>query len=143
MGHTPYGYRIENGKAVVNEEQAAQIRKLYEGYLSGMALMEAAKVAGLKLYHGSAKRIIQNPHYLGDDYYPAIIDQNTYDMALAELQKRAKALGRVYEAKIIETEPPAMQFSIGKVLQKYKDPFKQAEYAYGLIERMDEINGTD
>lgn len=143
MSLTPYGYRIENGKAVVNEEQAAQIRKLYEYYLSGMALMEAAKAAGLKLYHGSAKRIMQNRHYLGDDYYPAIIDQNTYDMALAELHKRAKALGRVYETKEIETEPPAMQFSIGKVLQKYQDPFKQAEYAYSLIGRMVEINGTD
>lgn len=143
MSHIPYGYRIENGKAVVNEDQAAQIRKLYEGYLNGMALMEAAKAARLKLYHGSAKRIMQNRHYLGDDYYPAIIDQNTYDMALAELQKRAKALGRVYVGKEIETEPPAMQFSIGRVSQKYKDPFKQAEYAYSLIERMDEINGTD
>ena len=108
MGHTPYGYRIENGKAVVNEEQAAQIRKLYEGYLNGMALMEAAKAAGLKLYHGSAKRMMQNRHYLGDEYYPAIIDQNTYDMLLAELQKRAKALGRVYVVKKIEAEPPAI-----------------------------------
>lgn len=35
MGHTPFGYRIENGKAVVNEEQAAQIQKMYEGYLGG------------------------------------------------------------------------------------------------------------
>lgn len=68
MGHTPYGYRIENGKAVVDEDQAAQIRKIYEGYLGGLALMEAAKAAGLKLYHGSAKRMMQNRHYIGDDY---------------------------------------------------------------------------
>lgn len=30
MGHTPYGYRIENGCAVIHEEEAAKIRKLYE-----------------------------------------------------------------------------------------------------------------
>jgi hypothetical protein len=27
MGHTPYGYRIENGKAVIDEEAAAKIKK--------------------------------------------------------------------------------------------------------------------
>lgn len=143
MGHTPYGYCIENGKAVVNEEQAAQIRKLYEGYLGGLALMEAAKEAGLKLYHGSAKRMMQNRHYLGDDYYPVIINQNTFDAALAEQQKRAKALGRVYEPMEAETLPPVMRFTIGKVMKKYEDPFKQAEYAYGLIESEESVDGTE
>lgn len=143
MGHTPFGYRIENGKAVVNEEQAAQIRTLYEGYLGGLALMEAAKAAGLKLYHGSAKRMMQNRHYLGDDYYPAIISQNIFDAAFAEQQKRAKALGRIYEPKEAEAAPPAMYFTTGRVAQKYEEPFKQAEYAYGLIEREVMENGTE
>lgn len=143
MGHTPYGYRIENGKAIVNEEQAAQIQKMYEGYLSGLALMEAAKAAELKLYHGSAKRMMQNRHYLGDDYYPAIIDRDTFDAALTEQQKRAKTLGRVFEPKEAETLPPVMRFTIGRVMRKYEDPFKQAEYAYGLIEREENADGTE
>lgn len=143
MGHTPYGYQIENGKAVVDEAQAAQIRKLYEGYLGGLALMEAAKAAGLKLYHGSAKRMMQNNHYLGDDYYPPIIEQSTFDAALAEQQKRAETLGRVYEPKENEEQKPVTQFCIGKVEQKYEDPFKQAEYAYGLIEREVIEDGTE
>lgn len=33
MGHTPYGYRIENGKAVIDKEKAQQIRTLYKNYL--------------------------------------------------------------------------------------------------------------
>lgn len=143
MGHTPYGYRIENGKAVVNEDQAAQIRKMYEGYLGGLALMEAAKAAGLKLYHGSAKRMMQNRHYLGDAYYPAIIDKNTFDSALVEQQKRANALGRVFEPKEAEEPLPVTQFTIGRVMQKYEDPFRQAEYAYGLIESEVMENGTE
>lgn len=143
MGHTPFGYRIENGKAVVDEVQAAQIRTLYEEYLGGLALMEAAKAAGLKLYHGSAKRMMQNRHYFGDDYYPPIIEQSTFDAALAEQQKRAKVLGRVFEPKETETAPPAMHFTIGGVTQKYEDPFKQAEYAYGLIESEVRENDTE
>lgn len=41
MGHTPYGYRIENGIAVINEEAAGMLRKLYENYLSGLSLKDA------------------------------------------------------------------------------------------------------
>ena len=45
-GHTPYGYWIKNGIAVVCEEQVDQIRKIYEGYLGGLSLKNAAKEAG-------------------------------------------------------------------------------------------------
>ena len=43
MKHTPYGYEIIGGKAVINEEQAEIIRKLCENYLSGMSFKGAAK----------------------------------------------------------------------------------------------------
>ena len=81
MGHTPYGYRIENGCAVIHEEEAAKIRKLYENYFAGMAQSKAAIEAGIETYHGTAKRLMENRHYLGDDFYPAIIDQETFDKA--------------------------------------------------------------
>ena len=74
MKHTPYGYRIVGGNAVIDEEQAANLRKFYEAYISGMALTPAAEQAGLKIYHGSAGRMLRNKKYLGDDFYPAIID---------------------------------------------------------------------
>ena len=38
MGHTPFGYRIENGIAIIDEPAAAKIRQLYKNYLSGMSL---------------------------------------------------------------------------------------------------------
>ena len=34
-GHTPFGYRIENGRAVIDEEKAARVRQIFESYLSG------------------------------------------------------------------------------------------------------------
>ena len=57
MGHTPYGYSIENGCATINEDEAEKIRKLYENYISGMALAKAAAAAGIETYHGTAKRL--------------------------------------------------------------------------------------
>jgi hypothetical protein len=75
MGHTPLGYRIEEGKAVIDEEAAAKVRQLYKNYLGGLSLTNAAKEAGINVLHAGAKRIMQNTHYLGDDFYPAIIDK--------------------------------------------------------------------
>ena len=65
MGHTPYGYRIENGCAVIDEEAAGKIRRLYTNYLAGMSQAKAAIEAGIETYHSSAKRLMQNRHYLG------------------------------------------------------------------------------
>lgn len=143
MGHTPYGYKIENGRAVIVERQAEQIRELYEGYLSSLALMQAAKKAGLHLYHGSAKRMMQNAHYLGDAYYPAIIERGTFDKVEAELMKRAEKLGRIFEEKEQAAPESPIRFTIGTVKQKYDDPFKQAEYTYGQIESEVTEDGTE
>ena len=47
MKHTPYGYDIVGGTAVINEEQAAAIRQTCENYLSGMSMTQAALTAGI------------------------------------------------------------------------------------------------
>lgn len=82
--HIPYGYRIEDGKAVVDESQAEQVRAFFKEYISGKALMVAAETVGLQLFHGSAGRMLRNTHYLGDEYYPAIIDRESFDKAEEE-----------------------------------------------------------
>lgn len=94
MGHTPYGYRIENGMAVIDDAAAVQVRKLYKNYLNGLSLVNAAKEAGLDLLHSGAKRMMRNKHYLGDSFYPAIIDKESFDAVEAELGKRSSKLGR-------------------------------------------------
>jgi hypothetical protein len=75
MGHTPYGYTIENGSALIDEEKAGKIRKLYENYLSGMALRTGCDRGGHRNLPRHSKRLMENPHYLGDEFYPAIIDR--------------------------------------------------------------------
>ena len=134
-GHMPYGYRIENGTAVVCKEQAAQIRKVYEGYLGGLSLRGAAREAGLTLSHASVKRMMQNLHYLGDEFYPAIIDRETYDAFEEERRRREKALGRDnLERKTAEAGPAPTAFRIKQAAQTFADPYRQAEYMYSLIE---------
>ena len=132
--HIPYGYKIKNGVAVIDEGQAEQVRTLFSGYLSGLALSPAAEAAGLSLFHSGAKRMLRNEHYLGDDFYPAIIDSETFSQVEEERNRRARALGRIRERS---TPPPSKAettFIIGKITHRYDDPFKQAAYMYSLIE---------
>jgi hypothetical protein len=142
MGHTPFGYRIENGKAVIDNEAAEQVKALFQSYLSGDSLTTAAQKAGINSFHAGIGKMLRNTHYLGDEYYPAIIDPVTFAAAEAERIKRAEKLGRIREPKE-ETEvvfPTA--FYMKEATQQFDDPFQQAEYAYSLIESEVQEDGS-
>ena len=55
MSHTPFGYRIKNGKAIVDVEEAEKIRVLFQAYLSGAALTTAAKEAAIHAFHSGIR----------------------------------------------------------------------------------------
>lgn len=142
MSHTPYGYKIENGQAVIDEAAAATIRKLYKNYLSGMALSDAAEKAGLDTYHGTAKRMMLNKRYLGDSFYPAIIDKATFDAVPVELEKRAGKLGRLEKMNALQSKYVPTGFLMGPAEKELPNPLKQAEYLYSLIQPEVITNGT-
>ena len=133
MGHTPYGYKIENGKAVIDEEKAEQIRQLYEGYLSGLGLTDAANHAGLSIPHRQAKLMMLNEKYLGTDFYPPITTRDVIDRVKEELHKRAAALGRLHKSKEKVIRHPPTDFRFDCDLQSIEDPFLRAEQRYQLI----------
>ncbi|WP_350343211.1 recombinase family protein [Proteinivorax tanatarense] len=134
MPHIPYGYKIEKGAAVIDQEASARVKELYRIYLSGLSLSNAAKEAGIKGYHSTIAKMLTNKRYLGDGYYPQIIDKGTFEQAEAERLRRAKMLGRIREGVGKKKSLKKYSFSMEKPEQLYDDPFKQAEYVYSLIE---------
>ena len=141
MGHTPYGYRIINGKAVVDEQAAEQIKTLFQSYLTGDSLATAAKKAEIIAFHAGISRMLQNKRYLGDEYYSAIIDSDTFTAAEAERIRRAEKLGRVREPKVKKEVAYPTAFRISEGTEQFEDPFQQAEYAYSLIETEVNVDG--
>lgn len=142
MGHTPYGYKIEDGAAFIDEEKANRIQAFFKEYLSGLSLSAAAKKSGINAYHGTAGNMLRNKKYLGDGFYPAIVDKEVFEQAEIERQKRARKLGRIYGSKEQENPEQEFDFTIGSIDEDYEDPFAQAEYVYGLIRRKECSNGT-
>ena len=85
----PYGYKMEKGRIVVDEEEAAQIHRIFEMRLDGVGVYAIGKM----LYEErvpffdetrdkSIKKvsaILYKPIYAGANGYPAIIDKETFD----------------------------------------------------------------
>ena len=72
-----YGYDIINGKAVVNQEEAANVVDLYEGYLEGLSMAKAG--AMIPRTQVSIGHMLENRQYLGTDFYPPIVDQKLFE----------------------------------------------------------------
>ncbi|MBS6913895.1 MAG: integrase, partial [Clostridium sp.] len=73
-------------------------------------------------------------HYLGDDFYPAIIDEETYQKAQEELINRAAALGRLNRTTKQKPIKTPTLFTIRDIEKHFDNPAAQAEYLYSLID---------
>ena len=129
-GGVMYGYRIIDGIAVVDEQEAEVIINIFNGYISGMSLRDAAINAGKPMVHSMVKRIIRNICYIGDEFYPAIISRQTFTKANAELIRRAEKHG---SGKRLKAPPVYTEFTLAEPEMQYDDPIAQAEYMYSLI----------
>lgn len=134
MAHIPFGYKIVDGRAAVDEEQAKQLKIIYTSHLDGKGLVESAKEAGLDSCHGSVSRMLDNEKYLGTDYYPQIIDVGTFARIKEEITRRANALGRIDLTKEKEKASFPHEFHFNMPKKEFKDPYAQAAYIYSLIE---------
>lgn len=95
MSHIPYGYRIENGAAVIDEKSAIKLRNMFSNFLTGMSYAKSAQEAGINLPHTTVKRMLLSQRYIGDNFYPAIIDADTHERVKAEIARRSAVLDRI------------------------------------------------
>lgn len=137
MSRLCYGYIIRDGRLEVQEKEAEDIRKIFKNYLAGNALIKSAELAGLKKNNSSVKNILTNENYLGNDIYPRIIDNDSFEKAGQMLKERAVVLGRVWEKEEKTIKAPC-KFRYKKEAALPIDPFERASYKYRLIEVIDD-----
>lgn len=126
-----YGYKIINGKAVIDEQEASVIVNIFNGYVSGLSMKAAAENAGVSMQHSTVKRILMQDIYIGTDYYPAIISRETF--AKANGRRIHRANQHSHEKRY--TAPPIHKvFDLAEAETQFNDPVQQAEYIYRLIE---------
>ena len=105
----PFGYRIVDGRAQVDETEAEKLRQYFDLYLAGSSMAEAAREAGLQCSATTFRNLILRKEYTGTDYYPAIITADYQEQLLTEMKKRRvdnprKVKERVPKGVVIHTE---------------------------------------
>jgi len=131
MAHIPYGYIINNGMAQVDQGCADNLRRFFRNYLGGQSIEAAG--ADIPLGRTCLGKMLKNPVYLGDDYYPQLIDERIFDAVQAERQRRYEAQGCPTTATPLDTVPIRTSFRVLQIKEQFADPVRQAEYVYGRI----------
>ncbi len=131
MAHIPYGYIIADGKAQIDPDCAKNLLQFFQNYLRGQSI--AAAGCDIPLGRTCLGKMLKNPVYLGDDYYPSIIDRETFDAVQAERRRRYEARGCPSSAAPLDTVPVRTSFKLLEIKEEYTDPAKQAEYVYRRI----------
>lgn len=132
--HTPYGYKIENAQAVIDEPVAEKVRQLFLEFLNCGSMRAAAFKVGIEKTHSVIGRLLKNEVYLGDEYYPQLIDEELFYKVQELRNNNARSQNRIRDYIKLEPAAESIQYCIGKVKQRYENPYQQAKYAYGLIE---------
>lgn len=102
--HMPIGYRLVDGKIVMDAEKVEVVQKIFNDYLKGASLIGIAKeLTAIEFLnannkpswsHSSVGRILENTKYLGDSMYPQIIDNETFELVQQQRKSKNKKLGR-------------------------------------------------
>ena len=94
MAHIPYGYKIENGRILIDNEKAKKLEMAIKLYLSGESLKNTAKKSGIDICHMSMIQMLTNEKYMGDGFYPAIVGAELLEAVKEERKRRVEKLGR-------------------------------------------------
>lgn len=95
MTHTPYGYKIINAQAVIDEPIAEKLRQLFAEYLESGSMRVAAMKVGIDKTHSVIERLLRNKDYLGIDYYPKIVDEEIFEKVQELRDSNARSQNRI------------------------------------------------
>lgn len=104
QGHMPIGYVMIDGKIQFDNKKADVVKTMFQDYLSGASTYVLAKKltemgfpnANNKASwnHGSIGKILENVKYLGDEFYPQMIDPELFEKVQKRRKEKCCQLGR-------------------------------------------------
>ena len=132
MRSIPFGYRVENGMAVIDEEEGAKVRQAFQLYLAGRSLRSISKELCIGRGHGGISKILEDKKYLGTSYYPPIIEKELFE-GVREI--RAQKIQKYAKPERVHLHPQVITcFHMKWSKKAYEDPFEQAQYVFSLIQ---------
>lgn len=114
--HMPIGYRLVDGKIQLDEHKATVVKRIFSDYLSGVSTSALAKQLTEMSFpnannkaswnHGSIGKILENVKYLGDEFYPQMIEAEVFEQVQKRRQERCEQLGRSIQPNSTKRQNP-------------------------------------
>ena len=111
----PFGYTIEMGRLIVHPSEGKIVQQVFADYLAGTSLKNIADdltvrkveyLPGESAWNKSrVKRILEDARYLGNDRFPALIDEASYHAVQTRKQERN-------DRKVIQPESHISQVTV-------------------------------
>lgn len=103
-GESPFGYKIEDKRYVIHEENAERVRDIFDYFTKQGSLMRTVSYYrekyNCRISYNSIKKYLKNTAYIGEyrtekgelipDYTPPIIDRDTFEYAQILIGKNVK-----------------------------------------------------
>lgn len=99
----PYGYQIRDGELTIDPQESKGVKQIFSLYLAGMTQHQIADALNADRFFYSVEnptwcrpriaQALQNPRYMGEKGYPALIDRETFHMAQTMRAERARKWG--------------------------------------------------
>ena len=93
-----YGYQIRHGDLIIQEEERLTVQNVFTTYLDGLsyqALADRINADNIPFSHESPlwnkhkiKRMLENPRYTGENGYPPIIGQGTFQQVQKKIAEK-------------------------------------------------------
>lgn len=106
----PFGYKMEQGRVVVDTGEATWVKHLFEQYNLGVSIRSLTNVMHNSSvpYDGDRQwninmvaRILADERYIGQGGYPAILDDNVFHTAMEKRNKKAPAVQKTEAQKLL------------------------------------------
>ncbi len=140
---TPYGYRIVRGEALIDSEQALNLRTFFRLYLEGFTIEDAGHDAGIPKGNTGTAALLSNPVYLGTDFYPRILSDEVFQAVQAERAKRNRCPDNLDKRTLLPVMPASrFRLSISPI-EGRKNAAELFSAVYDSIEPQREDYTTD
>lgn len=126
-----YGYQCVDGKMEFHPQESSVMKEIFKAYTEGKSLLELSKwlnerqieyMPGVIGWNKSRiMRLLEDKRYLGDDRYPALIDQGTYDTVQEMKYNRCDQKNVDRQADIFQIDIPVRCPTCNGVMKRKVD----------------------
>ena len=126
-----YGYQCIEGIIKLHPQEMAVVKEIFKAYTEGKSLLELSKWLNerqieympgvIEWNKARIMRILEDKRYFGNDRYPALIEQGTYDTVREISYKRCDQKNTDRQADIFKLNIPVKCPSCNSILKRIVD----------------------